>query len=153
MPFRGSSAGPSPGRPGATARRRSSRSGRRRQEGGAGRRQDGGTAGRMCHSRRTAHVSRLTSDFSLLTSHFPPATPPRPLLRGARLLVPRALGAQERGGLADLGVPATRSAAPADRVPSPATVLDGAELRRRGVRLVADALREVPSVLVVPTGS
>ncbi len=79
--------------------------------------------------------------------------PSRPLLLAALLLLPCDLRAQEPVVLEDIVVTATRSPEPADRVPSPTTVLDGAELRRRGVRLVADALREVPSVLVVPTGS
>ncbi|HJS46969.1 MAG TPA: TonB-dependent receptor, partial [Gemmatimonadales bacterium] len=55
--------------------------------------------------------------------------------------------------LEEIVVTASRTPEPAARVPSPTTVLDGEELRRRGVRLVGDALREVPSALVVPTGS
>ncbi len=78
---------------------------------------------------------------------------PRPFLLAGLLLLPCVLRAQEPVVLEDIVVTATRSAEPADRLPSPTTVLDGAELRRRGIRLVADALREVPSVLVVPTGS
>lgn len=77
----------------------------------------------------------------------------RALLLSALLLAPRALAAQAPVELEEIVVTATRSPEPADRVPSPSTVLDGEELRRRGIRLVADALREVPSLLVVPTGS
>jgi vitamin B12 transporter len=77
----------------------------------------------------------------------------RPLLLAALLAVPGGLRAQQPVELEDIVVTATRSPEPADRVPSPTTVLDGAELRRRGLRFVADALREVPSLGVVPTGS
>jgi vitamin B12 transporter len=77
----------------------------------------------------------------------------RPLLLAALLLTPCGLRAQEPVELEEIVVTATRSPQPADRVPTPTTVLDGEALRRRGIRLLADALREVPSLQVVPTGS
>lgn len=78
---------------------------------------------------------------------------PRALILLPLLLVPPRLAAQEPVELEEIVVTATRSPEPADRVSSPTTVLDGEALRRRGIRLVADALREVPSAFVVPTGS
>lgn len=50
-------------------------------------------------------------------------------------------------------VTATRFPVPVDMVASPVTVIGGAELRALGVRSVADALRQVPGVAVVETGS
>jgi vitamin B12 transporter len=78
--------------------------------------------------------------------HFPHAL-------AAFVLLPAPLVAQEPIVLDSIVVTATRSPARADRVASPTTVLDGEALRRRGIRLAADALREVPSSFVVPTGS
>ena len=71
----------------------------------------------------------------------------------AFVLLPAPLVAQEPIELDSIVVTATRSPVRADRVASPTTVLDGESLRRRGIRLAADALREVPSSFVVPTGS
>jgi vitamin B12 transporter len=48
---------------------------------------------------------------------------------------------------------ATRVALPASKVTAAVSVIDGAELRRRGVRTVADALRAVSGATVVQTGS
>ncbi len=50
-------------------------------------------------------------------------------------------------------VTATRLPVPRSAVPSSVTVLEGSELAGRGVRLVADALRQVPGLAVVQGGS
>lgn len=55
--------------------------------------------------------------------------------------------------LRELVVTATRMPLPRDAVPAPVAVLDGAELRARGVSRVAEALAGVPGVDVVETGS
>lgn len=55
--------------------------------------------------------------------------------------------------LRDLVVTATRTPWAADAIPAATTVLDGDELRSRGVRFVSDALREVPGFMLVRTGS
>ena len=52
-----------------------------------------------------------------------------------------------------LVVTATRVARPISRVTSAVTVIDGAELRRQGIRNVAEALRAVSGAAVVQTGS
>ncbi len=55
--------------------------------------------------------------------------------------------------LEELQVTATRVSAPVASVPAAITVLQGSELRERGLVLVADALRDVPGMTVVQTGS
>ncbi|MGH7475924.1 MAG: TonB-dependent receptor plug domain-containing protein [Longimicrobiales bacterium] len=55
--------------------------------------------------------------------------------------------------LEELVVTATRLPLPAAALPAAVTVLDGADLRRRGVHHVIDALREVPALHVVQSGS
>ena len=55
--------------------------------------------------------------------------------------------------LKELVVTATRSPTPSDAVVSSITILDGDELRSRGIRFVQDALREVPGAAVVQVGS
>ncbi|MEP6589822.1 MAG: TonB-dependent receptor [Gemmatimonadota bacterium] len=55
--------------------------------------------------------------------------------------------------LGDLIVTATRAPAPTTAVPASATVIRGEELRARGITLVADALRNVPGMMLVQTGS
>ncbi len=50
-------------------------------------------------------------------------------------------------------VTATRSPLPAERVPSAVTVIRGEQLRREGITTVADALRQVPGLVVVQSGS
>jgi vitamin B12 transporter len=90
----------------------------------------------------------------------------RPLLRspalrafglGALLLAAPAtrLGAQQRDTtrLPDLVVTAEPVPVPIANVAAAMTVLQGDDLRARGVRSVADALREVPGAAVVPVGS
>lgn len=70
------------------------------------------------------------------------------------LAVPVLLPAQQAdtARLADLVVTATR-AEWAGAVPAATTVLQGDDLRARGVRFVAEALREVPGMIMVQTGS
>ena len=70
-------------------------------------------------------------------------------------LVPSA-AAQEFGDtvrLKDVVVTATRVPVSPNAVTASVTTLAGAELEARGVRFVADALREVPGMAVVPSGS
>lgn len=55
--------------------------------------------------------------------------------------------------LPELVVTATRTPWTRDAIPASTTVLDGDELRSRGVRLVSDALREVPGFMLVQAGS
>lgn len=77
-------------------------------------------------------------------------------LAGAAALFAPALRAQAPGDttrLAPVVVTATRVAVPAADVPAAVTVLDGAALRARGLRTVAQALRLVPGASVVQAGS
>jgi len=55
--------------------------------------------------------------------------------------------------LGDLVVTATRTPTPQGAIPAATTVIRGDDLRARGVQLVLDALREVPGVAIVQTGS
>lgn len=73
----------------------------------------------------------------------------------APLLAAPALAAQQPAPvrLDDLVVTATRTPWAAAAVPAAVTVLDGEDLRARGVRFVADALREVPGFALVQGGS
>ena len=71
-------------------------------------------------------------------------------------LLPGALRAQEpadTAGLADIIVTSTAVPLPADAVSSAVTVLDGDDLRARGIRFVQDALAEVPGFFLVQPGS
>ena len=66
------------------------------------------------------------------------------------------LAAQEpadTAGLADIVVTSTAAPLRSDAIASAVTILDGEDLRARGVRFVHDALREVPGLVVVQTGS
>ncbi|HEU4570619.1 MAG TPA: TonB-dependent receptor [Gemmatimonadales bacterium] len=74
------------------------------------------------------------------------------------LLVPPLLAAQQPARdtvieVAPIVVTAERTPLPAAAVSSSVTVLQGDELRARGVRTLADALQEVPAASVVTTGS
>jgi vitamin B12 transporter len=53
----------------------------------------------------------------------------------------------------DLVVTATRLPTPASDVPAGTTVISGDDLRERGVHFVVDALRDVPGMTIVQTGS
>ncbi|HEY4100777.1 MAG TPA: TonB-dependent receptor [Gemmatimonadales bacterium] len=53
----------------------------------------------------------------------------------------------------DLVVTATRLPTPASEVPAGTTVISGDDLRERGVHFVLDALRDVPGMSIVQTGS
>ena len=55
--------------------------------------------------------------------------------------------------LGDLVVTATRQATPSSAIPAATTVLRGDDLRSRGIALVLDALREVPGIGIVQSGS
>jgi vitamin B12 transporter len=69
-------------------------------------------------------------------------------------LAPRVVGAQDHPFLLD-GLVVTASPTPraADAVGRSVTVLDGAELRARGLTRIAEALRGVPGVAVTRAGS
>lgn len=71
------------------------------------------------------------------------------------LLAPVVLPAQQADTtrLPDLVVTATRAEWAADKIPAATTVLHGDDLRARGVRFVGEALREVPGMMLVQTGS
>jgi vitamin B12 transporter len=73
------------------------------------------------------------------------------------LAVPAILHAQQSARdtarTAPVVVTATRSPLAAERVPSSVSVLTGEELRQEGVTTVADALRRVPGLALVQTGS
>lgn len=89
----------------------------------------------------------------------------RPISSAATTLIAAALAAvlpsararaQEPAdtfALSQLVVTATRVPVPRAAVPAAVTVLQGDELRARGVRFVADALRDVPGATLVRTGS
>jgi vitamin B12 transporter len=71
------------------------------------------------------------------------------------LLCPPVLAGQERAdtaALPEIVVTATRYPASADSVAATVTVIRGEDLRTRGVRFVADALREIPGAQVVQNG-
>jgi vitamin B12 transporter len=73
------------------------------------------------------------------------------------LTIPAAAGAQQRDTsttvLHPVVVTATRLPTPTSSLSQPVTVLDGDELRMRGVQTVADALREAPGATVAQSGS
>ena len=74
----------------------------------------------------------------------------------AALLLPGLLLAQDAPDTTQLGelvVTATGTPTPADAVVSSITTIEGEELRARGLRFVHDALRGVPSAMVVQGGS
>src|SRR5207253_2563875 len=74
----------------------------------------------------------------------------------AALCPPARAAAQEPAdtfSLSELVVTATRVPLPRAAVPAAVTVLHGDDLRERGVRLVGDALRDVPGATLVRTGS
>jgi vitamin B12 transporter len=82
----------------------------------------------------------------------------RSLLAALIVLVPGVLQAQIPVNdsvyeIPALVVTAERTPLPAGNVTSSVTVLQGDELRARGVRNIADALREVPGAAVVSSGS
>ncbi|HUG40265.1 MAG TPA: TonB-dependent receptor [Longimicrobiales bacterium] len=97
-------------------------------------------------------------------------TRPRPAPAAALLFAPLLLlgapvasAAQETAGpdearqdtfaLPQIVVTATRVPLHRDALPTPVTVLTGRELRERGIRTVAQALRDVPGAAVVRSGS
>lgn len=65
----------------------------------------------------------------------------------------RAHDVADSAGLADIIVTSTAVPMPADAVASAVTVLQGDDLRARGIRLVQDALAEVPGFFLVQPGS
>ena len=77
----------------------------------------------------------------------------------AVLFVPASIPAQQRDTLRDTArvapvvVTATRTPLVRSRVPASVTVLEGATLRAQGLTHVAEALRQVPGVAIVQSGS
>ena len=61
--------------------------------------------------------------------------------------------AADTARIAPVVVTATRSPLPAERTPASVTVVTGERLRREGITTLADALRTVPGLSVVQTGS
>ena len=61
--------------------------------------------------------------------------------------------ARDTARMSPMLVTATRTPLSADRVPSSVSVITGEQLRREGITTVLDALRQVPGVAVVQTGS
>lgn len=81
---------------------------------------------------------------------------PRPWPLLLLLVAPPCLAAQDRtpeAVLPDIVVSATRAPLPASALASSVTVLDADSLRRRGVRLLHEALADVPGLAVVEAGS
>src|SRR4051812_16042852 len=71
-------------------------------------------------------------------------------------LLPAAASAQvakDTARIAPVVVTATRSPLSVDRTPASISVVTGEQLRREGITTVSDALRQVPGVSVVQTGS
>ena len=64
-----------------------------------------------------------------------------------------AQGARDTARIAPVVVTATRSPLAAERAPSAISVITGAQLRAQGITSVSDALRQVPGLAVVQTGS
>ncbi len=93
---------------------------------------------------------------SATLSHFPRAIARLLAVLFAGLsLAPAGLGAQEAGDTASLPeivVTATRYPVTPDSVASSVTVLRGDDIRAQGIRLVGDALRQVPGVHMVQSG-
>ena len=71
----------------------------------------------------------------------------------ALLLFAYPMSAQAPSRLEDLQVTATRVPVPIASVAAAVTVLDGAELRSRGITFLLDALAQVPGAMMVQTGS
>ena len=61
--------------------------------------------------------------------------------------------ARDTARIAPVVVTATRTPLAADRSPASVSVIDGEKLRREGITTVVDALRQVPGLAVVQTGS
>ena len=78
-------------------------------------------------------------------------------LTAASTLIPAALAAQgtarDTARTAPVVVTATRSPLLAERAPSSVTVLTADALRRQGITMVIDALRQVPGLSLAQTGS
>src|SRR5690349_1142662 len=61
--------------------------------------------------------------------------------------------ASDTARIAPVEVTATRSPLRADRTPSSVSVVTGEQLRSQGITTVSDALRTVPGLSIVQTGS
>ena len=86
-------------------------------------------------------------------------SPLRSLVFAAALVLSLAHGARaqdvavDTARIAPVVVTATRSPLPADRTPASVTVVSGEQLRAEGITTVADALRAVPGLSIVQSGS
>jgi vitamin B12 transporter len=92
--------------------------------------------------------------------HLTPLQPPAmrlALLPSSILVVALPLGAQQSPSdtshLNPMVTTATRTPVVRDSVPESVTVLQGDDLRARGIVSIADALKDVPGVAIVQTGS
>ncbi len=82
-----------------------------------------------------------------------PSSAASALLLAAPLTALAAQEPRDTTALAEIVVTADRYPVRADSVAATVTVLTGAELRAQGIRFVGDALRQVPGVQIVQTGS
>lgn len=86
--------------------------------------------------------------FGLVTAVFTLAAP-----AAAQVPDSAAEAGRDTFALPEIVVTATRVPLHRDALPTPVTVLTGQELRERGIRTVAEALRQVPGAAVVRAGS
>ena len=104
-------------------------------------------------------VWRVARHTSLDTHHAPRITRHACLAAALLLSLSAPAHAQQRDTLADTAriapvvVTATSAPVALDRVPASVTILDGAALRAEGLTQVADALRQVPGMAIVQSGS
>ena len=95
----------------------------------------------------------------MTSSPFSPTRPimPRPfpvfILVGLLPVVASGQVARDTARTAPIIVTATRSPLAPERVPASVSVVTGEQLRREGITTVLDALRQVPGLAVVQTGS
>src|SRR5258705_302673 len=110
---------------------------------------------------RAGAPSRESASMTFRPHSSPPSPPPMTartiLLAAAVALFPARgmaqLTARDTARTAPVVVTATRSPLGAERAPSSISVLSGEQLRREGITLVADALRQVPGLTLAQTGS
>ena len=86
-------------------------------------------------------------------THFPPMKPTLSLLACFVPLVAHAQATMDTARIAPFVVTATRSPIAVEHAPSSISVITGAQLRAQGITSVSDALRQVPGLAVVQTGS
>src|SRR5437868_3712128 len=92
----------------------------------------------------------MRKPFLLVVSLLAPAIAASPV---AAQLPQRTDTLRDAARIAPVVVTATSTPVALDRVPASVTILDGATLRAEGLTHIADALREVPGLAVVRSGS